>query len=91
MKDLKHIKSFNEASENLNISDVINSENLIKWHNDFYLISDEQPKDGDYFFDVVDVYVSILDGGTPHRNQRKILASTEYMEGVKMIKYRDLD
>ncbi len=25
MKDLKHIKSFNEAQENLNISDVIKS------------------------------------------------------------------
>jgi hypothetical protein len=25
MKDLKHIKRFNEASENLNISDVMNS------------------------------------------------------------------
>jgi hypothetical protein len=25
MKDLKHIKSFNEATENLNISDVIES------------------------------------------------------------------
>ena len=27
MKDLKHIKRFNEESENLNISDVRNSEN----------------------------------------------------------------
>jgi hypothetical protein len=27
MKDLKYIKSFNEASENLNISDVIGSNN----------------------------------------------------------------
>ena len=25
MKDLKHVKRFNEASENLNISDVMNS------------------------------------------------------------------
>ena len=91
MKGKRHIQSFNEHQENLNISDVISSENLIKWHNDFYLISDEQPKDGDYFFDVVDVYVSVLDGGTPHRNQRKILASTEYMKGVKMIKYIDFN
>jgi hypothetical protein len=28
MKDLKHIKSFNEATENLNISDVISSEKI---------------------------------------------------------------
>ena len=27
MKDLKHIKRFNEAQENLNISDVISSKN----------------------------------------------------------------
>jgi hypothetical protein len=27
MKDLKHIKRFNEAQENLNISDVMNSIN----------------------------------------------------------------
>jgi hypothetical protein len=88
---LKNMKTFEEKTSELNISDVISSENLIKWHNDFYLISDEQPKDGDYFFDVVDVYVSVLDGGKPHRNQRKILASTEYMEGVKMIKYIDFN
>jgi hypothetical protein len=87
----KNMKTFEQHTSELNISDVISSENLIKWHNDFYLISDEQPKDGDYFFDVVDVYVSVLDGGKPHRNQRKILASTEYMEGVKMIKYIDFN
>lgn len=29
MKDLKYIKSFNEASENLNISDVIGKENYV--------------------------------------------------------------
>ena len=88
---LKNMKTFEQHTSELNISDVISSENLIKWYNDFYLISDEQPKDGDYFFDVVDVYVSVLDGGKPHRNQRKILASTEYMEGVKMIKYIDFN
>jgi hypothetical protein len=88
---LKNMKTFEQHTSELNISDVISSKNLIKWHNDFYLISDEQPKDGDYFFDVVDVYVSVLDGGKPHRNQRKILASTEYMEGVKMIKYIDFN
>ena len=31
MKDLKHIKSSNEASENLNISDVISSIKCLKW------------------------------------------------------------
>jgi hypothetical protein len=30
MKDLKHIKRFNEAQENLNISDVMSSEKINK-------------------------------------------------------------
>jgi hypothetical protein len=30
MKDLKHIKRFNESEENLNISDVIQSLSLLK-------------------------------------------------------------
>jgi hypothetical protein len=46
---LKNMKTFEQHTSELNISDVISSKNLIKWHNDFYLISDEQPKDGDYF------------------------------------------
>jgi hypothetical protein len=31
MKDLKHIKRFNEAQENLNISDVSESKKLSSW------------------------------------------------------------
>lgn len=40
MKDKKHIKSFNEATENLNISDVSDSEkinNLIQIIEDLYI------------------------------------------------------
>ena len=51
MKDNKHIKSFNEASENLNISDVISSKtkneilNLIKSLDDrgyFYIFNNRE-------------------------------------------------
>ena len=36
MKDLKHIKRFNESDENLNISDVIGSKNYIDRISDKY-------------------------------------------------------
>jgi len=36
MKDLKHIKRFNESEENLNISDVSNSDSFDAAHKDGY-------------------------------------------------------
>ena len=41
MKDLKHIKRFNESDENLNISDVIHSDSFRKDLNDAYLFYKE--------------------------------------------------
>ena len=35
MKDKRHIKSFNEATENLNISDVSESKKLPSWGTKF--------------------------------------------------------
>jgi hypothetical protein len=49
MKDFKHIKSFNEASENLNISDVSDSDLIgeIKRQKDNLLIDLENKLGGD--------------------------------------------
>jgi hypothetical protein len=47
MKDLKRIKSFNEAQENLNIFDVISSKKLIKQNNKFYITDENEIIKGD--------------------------------------------
>jgi hypothetical protein len=52
MKDLKHIKRFNEAQENLNISDVSDSKKLTMIFGDdntiFKKFDDEYPEDTDF-------------------------------------------
>ena len=55
MKDLKHIKRFNESDENLNISDVISRLSNLSRYNfivnydaDNATLSDKKDKDGDY-------------------------------------------
>jgi hypothetical protein len=57
MKDLKHIKRFNESEENLNISDVMNSSyserffgKIIKLNSNYYIISNEKINKGDTYF-----------------------------------------
>lgn len=47
MKDNKHIQSFNEHQENLNISDVMSSKKLIKQNNKFYITDDGEITKGD--------------------------------------------
>jgi hypothetical protein len=47
MKDLKHIRRFNESEENLNISDVRSSKKLIKQNNKFYITDEGGIIEGD--------------------------------------------
>jgi hypothetical protein len=54
MKGKKHIKSFNEATENLNISDVMNSKNSINESN----YNDEL---SEIFNDMIGKNVSLID------------------------------
>ena len=55
MKDLKHIRRFNEATENLNISDVISRLSslnrykfIVNYDADNATLSDKKDKNGDY-------------------------------------------
>jgi hypothetical protein len=55
MKDLKHVKSFNEATENLNISDVSDSnlKSLIDQYFEENLIGKFSDNDGEFVKEII--------------------------------------
>jgi len=59
MKDLKHIKRFNESEENLNISDVSDSnlKSLIQQYFDENLIGKFSDEDGEFVKEIIRDFV----------------------------------
>jgi hypothetical protein len=59
MKDLKHIKRFNESEENLNISDVSGSnlKSLIQQYFDENLIGKFSDEDGEFVKEIIRDFV----------------------------------
>ena len=90
MKDLKHIKRFNESEENLNISDVMNSCVFVEKDGEYFFINRDKVKYGDWYYYNGNIRKNVAPEGYSTNDFKKIILSTLNLDGCIKISKEDV-
>jgi hypothetical protein len=90
MKDNKHIESFRQFNENLNISDVMNSCILVEKDGDYFFINNDKVKYGDWYYYNGNIRKHVAPEGYSTNDLKKIIATTSDLDGCMKISKDDI-
>lgn len=90
MKHIKTQKQLNEAQENLNISDVMNSCILVEKDGDYFFINHDKVKYGEWYYYNGNIRKHVAPEGYSTNDFKKIKASTVDLDGCLKISKDDV-